>query len=211
MLPLKSKIAYPCIGGKYKYEWQLDVAKETDSERSKSDTLLFVGIIKNSFATSSMSRFVGVTEEHVELDVIFNDFQADRMRSSETRHNENLSARSQQVHGFFFDKSKVERLQTSIPIDSLLGGLVCDKDDNKLVRDDVDLPAEVTQKLNASQVAFCKLAKQSKVSVAIGPPGTGKSTTVAALMRVLLRSKDTTKDDKVAVTAVTSKSLAFYY
>ncbi|KAL8963379.1 MAG: hypothetical protein Q9193_000352 [Seirophora villosa] len=197
---------FPCVGGAYSEEWQLDVSKETESERSKSKTLLFIGVIKNSFvkSKSGIQDFVGLTEEHVKLSFIFRDFQGDRMRRSNTRHEEDISQQSKHDHGFFTDIEKFQRLKPILPIDSLLGGLKCDTDDNKLVQDDVELPDEVMGKLNVSQQTFIKLAKQSKVSIAIGPPGTGKSTTVAALMRVLLRSKDTTKDDKVSVLAVTN-------
>ncbi|KAI4148103.1 MAG: hypothetical protein LQ341_001668 [Variospora aurantia] len=198
---------YPCIGGAFKYEWQIDVANETDSERSRFNTLIFVGVVKNSFVKGGMQDFVGRTEEHVSLAVIFNDFQADRMRAATGRHRDDLVAASKLDHGFDYDSMKANRLKTSIPIDTLLGGLKCDKDDNKLLQGEIDLPDEVAQKLNASQVAFCKLAKQSKVAVAVGPPGTGKSTTVAALIRALLRSKDTNTKDKVAVVAVTNVAI----
>ncbi|KAI4117037.1 MAG: hypothetical protein LQ338_007619 [Usnochroma carphineum] len=105
-------------------------------------------------------------------------------------------------HGFWVDLGKLNRRKSRIPTDVLFGDFKCDKAENQLlVPTDFELPPRITEKLNESQKDV-ELGVGSRVSIAQGLPGTGKSTTLAALIFFLVK----TKDEKVA--GVTTANVA---
>ncbi|KAL8716846.1 MAG: hypothetical protein Q9225_005861 [Loekoesia sp. 1 TL-2023] len=183
----------PVLGGET-VGWELVVAKS----REHTDAAL-VGTIRNSFGIRGIADFIGKEEYGVTLEPLFNDVQGDRARSSVTKHLEDLDNESKRLHGFFVNPEQLNRQKPKIPTDRLFGDWKCDAGENQL-DSDIQLPDNVTAKLNDSQLEYVSKAVASKVSICQGPPGTGKSSTAAALLLYLL----TVKHEKVAAVAVAS-------
>ena len=86
-------------------------------------------------------------------------------------------------------------------MEMLLANMKCDPARNTLLENDIELTPENIAELNESQQSSVRMAVKSKVSVIVGPPGTGKSRTLAGLIAYLVLAKE----ERVAACAVQSK------
>lgn len=150
----------------------------------------------------SIVAFVNKEESNVSLVPIFNDIQGDRAYVAISRYSANADLESQYSHGFYIDKAVLARPKSKIPTDELLGDLKCDEIKNTLVQTDIPLPAALKAQLNSTQIEVLEMALGHSVSILVGPPGTGKSWTLAAFVRFLV----TARGQKVAGVTVQSKS-----
>lgn len=190
--------AHPIPGGET-LGWQIDVAKESDSDDSDA---LFVGLVKNHIAAAEMSDFVGKKESKVSLEPIFNNVQNDRAVRSGSKFDEDLVLASRAAHGWDVLPKQLDRVKSQLPLEMLFADLKYDPTKNKLLETaDVQLTPEFIAELNQSQQSAVQMALMSKISVIVGPPGTGKSRTLAGLISNLVLEKK----EKVAACAVQSK------
>ena len=75
-------------------------------------------------------------------------------------------------------------------MEMLFADMECDPAKNALLENDVELTPEIIAQLNESQQSSVRMAVKSKVSVIVGPPGTGKSRTLAGLIAYLVLAKE---------------------
>ncbi|KAL8750646.1 MAG: hypothetical protein Q9184_006352, partial [Pyrenodesmia sp. 2 TL-2023] len=177
---------HPVLGSRETLGWIVDVAPETDTNDSGA---IFVGMIVNSLGTEGIDKFVDKTESGVSLDPIFNDVQGDRARQSLSRHNDDLANVSKDSHGIWVLPEALNRQKSHLPVDQLFGDLRCAPEENQLPLDaGTQLPAEIAGGLNPVQKECVDQAVRCKVSIIVGPPGTGKSTTLAALIIFLVKN-----------------------
>lgn len=196
---------HPVLGSRETLGWIVDVAPETDTNESGA---IFVGMIINSLGTEGIGKFVDKTEHGVSLDPIFNDVQGDRAIQSLSRHNEDLMNVSKDSHGIWVLPEALNRQKSHLPLDQLFGDLRCAPEENQLPLDTgSQLPAHIAAGLNPVQKECVDQAIRSKVSIIVGPPGTGKSTTLAALIIFLVKHQG----QKVAAVAPQSKSRFVQY
>ncbi|KAL9635328.1 MAG: hypothetical protein Q9204_002665 [Flavoplaca sp. TL-2023a] len=191
--------AHPVPGGET-LGWQIDLAKESDKDDSDA---IFVGSIQNYISAREMNGFVGKQESKVSLEPIFNNVQNSRAVRSQTKYNEDLVLASRAAHGFEVLPKKLDRLKSKLPMEMLFADMKCDPAKNTLLETDIELTPEITAELNESQQSSVRMAVKSKVSVIVGPPGTGKSRTLAALIAYLILAKE----ERVAACAVQNQAV----
>ncbi|KAL8894085.1 MAG: hypothetical protein Q9192_004631 [Flavoplaca navasiana] len=165
--------------------WVLDVAKETDDDQSGA---VFIGLVKNSLG-ASLSAFLNKEEDNVSLVPIFNDVQGDRAHVAISKYSAKVDFESQSSHGFYVDPVVLERPKSKIAaVDEFLGDFKCDEAKNTLAEANIPLPADLEDQLNPTQAKVLEMASGHSVSILHGPPGTGKSWTLAAFIRYLVVS-----------------------
>ncbi|KAL8763537.1 MAG: hypothetical protein Q9184_000663 [Pyrenodesmia sp. 2 TL-2023] len=191
---------YPILGGGRRKGWRLDVSKASDCDTTGA---LFVGYIVNSFARGDIHDFINKVDKGVTLGPVVIDVQGDRAVNAGSKRIDDINEESKARYQFLTDPESLNRQKSKIPLDTLFAGLPCNPAENELVPGDVQLPPTAMAKLNASQANYCKMAYKSKVSVAVGPPGTGKSSTLGGLIYSLVE-KD---GEKVAGLAVSMISI----
>ncbi|KAL8922926.1 MAG: hypothetical protein Q9208_004888 [Pyrenodesmia sp. 3 TL-2023] len=148
-----------------------------------------------------MENYVGRTEYGVELEPLLFDVQNERSRKASGKFIEDLSNASRDRHGFYVLEKALERAQSKIPIKTLFGDFKCEPGENRLCElTDVQLPPAIAAELNNSQMECVVQAITCKVSITVGPPGTGKSSTLAALIIFLVD----VKGEKIAAVAATN-------
>ncbi|KAL8912617.1 MAG: hypothetical protein Q9171_002419 [Xanthocarpia ochracea] len=173
--------------------WELVVSKETEHSEAA-----IVGSISNSFFETGIANFVDKEETGVSLDPIFMDIQESRGRSAMGDFRSVLSNISKEMHGFFV--ADMNRPNTLLPAATLFLERPCNEEENLL--DTID--KKFTEELNASQHQVLKTALSSKISVAHGPPGTGKSTVLGAIVLYLIA----VLNELVAATAMSNAFLS---
>lgn len=136
------------------------------------------------------------------LTPIFNDIQGDRAHVVISKYSVKADFESQSSHGFYVDPVVLKRPKSKIAaVDELLGDLKCDEAKNTLAEANIPLPADLRDQLNSIQARVLEMALGHSVSILHGPPGTGKSWTLAAFIRYFV----VTRAQKVACVAVQSK------
>ncbi|KAI4230601.1 MAG: hypothetical protein LQ349_006162 [Xanthoria aureola] len=191
--------AHPVPGGET-LGWQMDLAKESNNDDSDA---IFVGSIQNYISASDMDAFVGKQESTVSLEPIFNNVQNTRAVRSQTKLNEDLVLASRAAHGFDVLPEKLDRVKSKLPMEMLFADMECDPAKNTLLENDVELTPDIIAQLNESQQSSVRMAVKSKVSVIVGPPGTGKSRTLAGLIAYLVLAKE----ERVAACAVQNQAV----
>ncbi|KAG7001307.1 hypothetical protein G7Y79_00032g066600 [Physcia stellaris] len=152
--------------------WELVVIRNIENSPA-----LMVGTISNTFSQGGIQAFINREESG---------------RTSTWGHGQlRRSPRRglQKLKGFFVDPNK-ERPRTQLPAYTLFSNLKCNEEENQLelvVKSDI--PADIRDKLNDTQLDALVQALGHKASVCQGPPGTGKSTFVAAATRHLVVNK----------------------
>ncbi|KAL8861845.1 MAG: hypothetical protein Q9178_001714 [Gyalolechia marmorata] len=185
------------IPGSATQGWELIVSKETEH----SDAAI-IGSISNSFYETGIKDFENKEETGVYLDPIFMDILESRGRSAQGDFNLGLEMDSKELHGFFEHRDKRDPIL--LPAETLLLDRQCNKEENRLEGIDVDaVDRKFTQRLNPSQHLVFKTALTNKISIAHGPPGTGKSTVLGSIVLYLAAGLG----EQVAATAMSNNAV----
>lgn len=140
-----------------------------------------IGVIANSF--DDISSFVGLEEDNVALEPIFNDVLGERARATVTTAKTALDEFEAELHQFFFHP----KYPPQIPAVELFGLEECDQEANKLASQ-ADIPLSLKETVDTSQLRAIQTILDRKISVTWGPPGTGKSRVLGEAMLWLLEN-----------------------
>ncbi|KAM0803554.1 P-loop containing nucleoside triphosphate hydrolase protein [Usnea florida] len=166
-----------------------------------------VGVISNSF--DDISSFVGLEEDNVALEPIFNDVLGDRARSTVRNVKTAVDDFEAELNQFFSNP----KYPPKIPAVQLFGMEECNQEVNKLANQ-IELPQSLKDVLNASQFRAVQTILNRKISVTWGAPGTGKSQVLSQAMLWLLENTDecmvATAVANVAVDALLGKVVGGY-
>lgn len=142
-----------------------------------------VGVISNSF--DDMSSYVGLEEDNVALEPIFNDVLGDRARSTLANVKTAVDEFEAELNHFFSNP----KYPPQIPAVELFGLDECNQEANKLAIQ-FDLPQSLKDTVNKSQLRAVETILGRKISVTWGAPGTGKSRVLSEAMLWLLENTD---------------------
>ncbi|KAL8846055.1 MAG: hypothetical protein Q9221_008829 [Calogaya cf. arnoldii] len=162
--------SHPIFGQSETSAWQIRVIKNNgDSEAP------IVGLVMNWMEDNQL--FLG-KDHGVTLEPIFLDVLGDRVRDTIKTFKDVIDDYKADLQGFSSSTEKPH-----IPIHNLFSTDPCDK--TKVSRDDDSDPkklADLRKILNESQFKGSEMILREKVSIIWGPPGTGKSLTLAMSM-----------------------------
>ena len=138
-----------------------------------------VGAIENSF--DDISSFVGLAEENVTLEPVFNDVLGDCARSTIHTVKGAVDDFEAELNQFFSNP----RYPPQIPAITLFSLEKCNEEANKLPFETV-LPPFLQHAVNPSQLQAIETILNCRISVTWGAPGTGKSKVLSEAILWLL-------------------------
>lgn len=166
--------------------WELIIVKGTEGTGAA-----MTGQIRNTFK-GDLGQFIG-EDTDVELEPIVNDILAMRSRNAVGKITKELDAFSMKARGFFEAKpgsKEDDKPKSQLPGLRLFGGDKYVEEENQLSGESLPISREILDILNEAQNKGLEMMLGHMISIAWGPPGTGKSLLLACLARLLLTKSD---------------------
>lgn len=140
-----------------------------------------MGLVQNAFdGPESTEGFIGEEEDDVEFEPDFMDVLRDRAKVSNWDTQGQIDNEEKILKDFAVD---CKILRPQVPLVRFFMMEQCNEQENRLdAMANATLPVTMQQGLNASQQKAVLTALKNKFSLIWGPPGTGKSQTLASLV-----------------------------